>query len=51
MQTSQNLGATKFWKEKNSTLPKAVDECFVSVDGIFMFMNAHMQNITNKKIK
>jgi len=42
MQTSQNLGATKLWKEKKSTLPKVVDEHFVSVDGIFMFMNAHM---------
>jgi len=37
MRTSQNLGATKLWKEKKSTLPKDV-----SVDGIFMFMNAHM---------
>ncbi len=42
MRKSQNLGATKLWKKKKSTLPKVVDECFVGVDGILMFMNAHM---------
>jgi hypothetical protein len=42
MRKSQNLGATKLWKEKKSTLPKVVDERFVSVDGILMIMNAPM---------
>jgi hypothetical protein len=42
MWKSQNLGAIKLWKEKKSTLPKVIDERFVNVDGILMFMNVPM---------
>jgi len=42
MWKSQNLSATKLWKEKKSTLPGVVDERFVSGDGVLMFINAHM---------
>jgi hypothetical protein len=45
-QISQKLSATKN-REYKSTLPRVVDECFASNDGVSMF-NAHKLNITKK---